>query len=144
MNMSKFSATLFASFLISNVAFADECPKPPYVYFAEITEVYDGNTVTADIDLGFHTWRREEKLRLYGTKAPSIRGDNREQGLESRDWLRSQVLGKKIMIQTIKVNNHLRGKSGRYITALHLREGKSCINLNDELVKNGLAVNMSN
>ncbi len=70
-----------------------ECPSGLYVYKADVTEVYDADTITADIDLGFHTWRKDEKLRLYGIDAPEVRGKSRPQGLLSRDWLRGQIQG---------------------------------------------------
>lgn len=41
-----------------------------YAYRAIITRVIDGDTVVADIDLGFHTWRHGERLRLMAIDAP--------------------------------------------------------------------------
>jgi len=37
-----------------------------YFYKAIIRSVYDGDTATADIDLGFNCWMKNEKLRFYG------------------------------------------------------------------------------
>ena len=59
-----------------------------YEYRAIIIEVYDGDTVTADIDLGFNTWRMGEKLRLARINAPEVRCKERSEGLKARDWLR--------------------------------------------------------
>jgi endonuclease YncB( thermonuclease family) len=63
---------LLTEFFHLPAAYAQNCGL--YTYKAQITEVYDGDTVTADIDLGFHTWRRDEKLRLYEINAPEMRG----------------------------------------------------------------------
>jgi endonuclease YncB( thermonuclease family) len=54
---------------------AAQSPQPPdegalYFYKAEVRDVHDGDTVTADIDLGFSTWLHDQKLRLYGINAP--------------------------------------------------------------------------
>ena len=95
-----------------------------YQYRAVITDVYDGDTVTADIDLGFDIWRRNEKLRLYGIDAPEVRGDERPEGLLSRDALRERLVGKEVTICTIKDRT---GKYGRYLVRIF--EGGRLINL---------------
>jgi micrococcal nuclease len=59
-----------------------------YHYRAVIAEVYDGDTVTADVDLGFSVWLRGERLRLARINAPEVRGDEKESGLAARDFLR--------------------------------------------------------
>lgn len=108
----------------------DECGL--YAYAAEITEVYDGDTVTANVDLGFNTWRRGEKLRLFGIDAPEVRGDSRPAGLVSRDALRERILGKPVIICTIKDKT---GKYGRYLAEIWLGEE----NINKWLLSTGLA-----
>ena len=95
-----------------------------YQYRAVITEVYDGDTVTADIDLGFNTWRRGEKLRLHGIDAPEVRGAERPQGLKSRDALRERLLGREVTVCTIKDET---GKYGRYLVRIY--DGGNPINL---------------
>lgn len=108
----------------------------PFVYNALITAVYDGDTVTAEIDLGLHAWIRGEKLRLNRINAPELRGKERESGLLSRDYLRSILLNKKVVIQTIKDK---REKYGRYLAEIWLTEGSKIINVNDLLVSKGYA-----
>jgi endonuclease YncB( thermonuclease family) len=103
-----------------------------YVYMAIVTAVYDGDTVTADIDLGMHIWATGEKLRLARIDAPEVRGEERAEGLKSRDWLREKINGKKVLIKTIKDK---RGKYGRFLVEIYL-DG---VNLNDQLVEMGLA-----
>ena len=103
-----------------------------FTYKAIIRKVYDGDTVTADIDLGFHTWLTGEKLRLYRINAPEIRGPERPQGLVSRDWLREKLLTREVLIHTIKDR---KGKFGRYLVEIFL-DGE---NINDALVKAGMA-----
>lgn len=88
-----------------------------YAYAAEVTEVYDGDTITADVDLGFSTWRKGEKLRLWGIDAPELRGETRESGLASRDALRDKILGNGVVVCTIKDKT---GKYGRYLAEVYL------------------------
>ena len=109
-----------------------QSPDCFFTYKAIIRSVYDGDTVTADIDLGFHTWIHGEKLRLARINAPEVRGDERPAGILARDWLRKQILGKTVIIRTIKDK---KGKYGRYIAEI-LLDG---ININDALVSNGYA-----
>lgn len=123
---------------LTTAAVAGEC-KPSgnvmanlYHYRAKIVAVYDGDTVTADIDLGFHVWLRGEKLRLIRINAPEVRGPERPQGLKSRDALRRHILGKKVIVETIKDR---KGKYGRYLAEIWLGEE----NVNDWLVSQGLA-----
>ncbi len=108
------------------------CKESLYIYRARITAVYDGDTVTADVDFGFHVWVHGEKLRLRRINAPEIRGAEREQGLVSRDWLRERLLGKDVLIRTTKDK---KGKYGRYLVEIFL-DG---VNINDQLVEEGLA-----
>ncbi|HHJ18432.1 MAG TPA: thermonuclease family protein [Gammaproteobacteria bacterium] len=103
-----------------------------YTYRARIVSVYDGDTVTADVDLGFNTWVHGEKLRLYRINAPEVRGAERAQGLVSRDWLRNQLLDKEVLIRTVKDK---KGKFGRYLVEIIL-DG---VNINDRLVEEGMA-----
>ncbi len=106
--------------------------KQHYIYHAVVTEVYDGDTITVDIDLGLNIWVRDEKLRLHRINAPEVRGEERERGLVSRDWLREKILDQLIVIETIQDK---KGKYGRYLAEVWLEDR----NLNDELVSAGLA-----
>ena len=103
-----------------------------YTYKAVITSVYDGDTVTADIDLGFHVWLHGEKLRLARINTPEVRGNERKQGLVSRDWLREKIDGKQVIIKSRKDK---KGKYGRYLVELFFDN----VNINDELVNQELA-----
>lgn len=109
-----------------------------YFYRAVITEVYDGDTCTVDIDLGLSTWIRGEKVRLYRINAPEVRGPERDLGLQARDFLRSQIEGKAVLIQTIKDRKE---KYGRYLAEVWLEaEDGSRVNINDLLVQSGYAI----
>jgi micrococcal nuclease len=127
------------SFSIQAAEVGERIPKKAdrYVYMANIVRVIDGDTVVADIDLGFHTWRRDERLRLARINAPEPRGDTKEAGLAATEWLKNKVEGKRLIIRTAadKSGRDKRGKFGRYLVELYL-DGR---NLNDEMVQLGLA-----
>jgi micrococcal nuclease len=109
-----------------------------YHYVADVVSVYDGDTIRVSLDLGFGlTWEGSTKkglsLRLYGINTPEVRGDERDHGLMVRDKLRDKILGKKIIVNTIKDKT---GKYGRYLAVIYDLDGT---NINEWLVENGWA-----
>ena len=70
-----------------------------YFYKAVVRSVYDGDTVTLDIDLGLGVWLKKQKIRLYGINTPEIRGEERESGLISKHRLSDMILDKEIVIE---------------------------------------------
>jgi micrococcal nuclease len=108
-----------------------------YHYRAVVQSVYDGDTCTVDIDLGLHSWLHSEKIRLYRINAPEVRGSERQAGLLSRDFLRSQIDGKPVLVQTIKDK---KGKYGRYLGEIWLADPSGDLtNVNDMMVNEGFA-----
>ena len=104
----------------------------PYCYKAKCISVYDGDTVTLDISLGFNITMHKQKARLLGINTPEVRGKEREAGLVSRDRLRELIDGKDIIIATHKDKG---GKYGRLLATIFL-DG---VNINQQLVDEGLA-----
>lgn len=104
----------------------------PYVYKAEITEVYDGDTCTAIVDLGMNV-RIKVKLRLSGINAPEVRGADKLGGIKSRDYLRSLILHRDVMIKTYKDKTE---KYGRWLADIWVDN----IFVNESMVEAGHAV----
>jgi len=104
-----------------------------YTYSAQVTSVYDGDTLTVDIDLGFSIVLRKQTVRLVRINTPELRGSTQEKGLAARDALRSRVLGKPVILKTIKDS---REKYGRWLGEVWV-DGE-CIN--DWMLSEGLAV----
>lgn len=102
-----------------------------YNYKAHIKAVYDGDTVTAVVDLGFLHYQ-EMKLRLYGIDTPELRGAEREEGLKVRDIVREMILDKEVEIHSYKDKQ---GKYGRYLATIIL-DG---VNINQWLIDQGHA-----
>jgi len=108
-----------------------------YHYRALVTEVYDGDTCTVDIDLGLYTWLKTQKLRLHRINAPEMRGADKAAGTVSRDYLRSLILNQPIVLESIKDNTE---KYGRYLAEVWLEREGNWVNVNDMMVQNGCAV----
>ncbi len=105
-----------------------------YEYRAKVTGVYDGDTITCDIDLGFYCWLKNQKIRLVGIDTPEIRGSERARGLLARNKLRELILGKEVIILSKKAK---KGKYGRWLGTIFTIEG---MNVNYYLIENGFAI----
>lgn len=108
--------------------------KDKYFRNINVLSVYDGDTITAHVDLGFGVWAHKVKFRLLGIDTPEIRTRDSEEkiaGYRARDYLRTRVdEGDEITIQSVS-----KGKYGRWLGVLYI-DG---VNINDELVSKGYA-----
>lgn len=104
-----------------------------YEYRAYVRKVYDGDTVTVDIDLGFDIVLKNQKIRLLRINAPEVRGKQRPDGLKSRDALREKISNKWIKVKTEKDK---KGKYGRWLGEIWIND--DCVN--DWLIREGFAV----
>jgi len=106
-----------------------------YEYVAKITRVVDGDTVDADVDIGFNV-HVQERFRLYGINTPEVHSKDQKEkvaGEAAKTRLMGLVLGKVVAIKTMKDDQE---KYGRYLATL-VTDDK--VNVNDLLVKEGLA-----
>ena len=119
-----------------------------YHYTAHVTAVYDGDTVTVDVDLGLGLWRQGQTIRLWKVDTPELRGPEREEGLRVRDFVRDLILDRDILLRTIldKRGQDRTGKFGRLLGEILVENGLeedgdgALINLNDLLLEQGMAI----
>ena len=109
-----------------------------YQYKAEIVRVIDGDTVVADVDLGFNTWRRDEHLRLFGIDTPERRKETMDGWRAAKDALAQRIEGRELIICTVKNKGGGEdvGKYGRYLVKIY--DGDHLVN--DWMIEQGLAV----
>jgi micrococcal nuclease len=91
-----------------------------YEYRAIITKVYDGDTLTADVDMGFNIWSKNIKIRVLGIDTPEIRSkvqSEKKIAYLARDRVRDMCLGKEVIIRTKG-----RGKYGRWLAEVIIDE----------------------
>ncbi len=79
-----------------------------------------------------------EPVRLNRINAPEVRGAERPQGLEAKAYLKERIEGKDVLLETIKEDK--KGKYGRYIVEVWLKQDDSYYNINDEMVTEGFAI----
>jgi micrococcal nuclease len=110
-------------------------PHPLYRYKAVCLSVYDADTCTFLIDLGFSV-HIKEKCRFIGIDTPEIRtrdNDEKKAGLAARDFVKDRIEGKCVEVETAK-----KGKFGRYLVTVYY--GPGSIELNRQLISMGHAV----
>ena len=103
-----------------------------YTYKAKCTSVYDGDSITLDIDLGFNHWMLNQKIRLLGIDTPEIRGPERPEGLESAARLRGLIEGNDVIMVSHRDRT---GKYGRWLATIDLDD----VNSNKLLLEEGWA-----
>jgi micrococcal nuclease len=113
--------------------------KDPYIYrIKQITKVVDGDTIDADIDLGFDI-SLTKRIRLAGVDTPESRtsdANEKKYGLQSKEWLKHKVeSAENILIKTELPDST--EKYGRIIGHLFINDQEN--SLNDQMIVEGYA-----
>lgn len=113
--------------------------KDPYIYrIRSIHKVVDGDTIDADIDLGFDI-SLTKRIRLAGVDTPESRttdANEKKLGLESKDWLKHRLeFAKDIIIRTELPDST--EKYGRIIGHLFINGEETSIN--NQMISEGYA-----
>jgi micrococcal nuclease len=113
--------------------------RDPYIYrIKQITKVVDGDTIDADVDLGFDI-SLSKRIRLAAVDTPESRtadANEKKYGLESKEWLKHKVENaNNILIKTELPDST--EKYGRIIGHLFINEQET--SLNDQMITEGYA-----
>lgn len=92
----------------------------------------DGDTIIADVDLGFRMVMKDQRFRLIGIDAPEKRGISRLEGERSMKVLRNLIEDRWI---TIKTSRDRKEKWGRWLAEVWLDD----ININEKMINEGHA-----
>jgi micrococcal nuclease len=107
-----------------------------YEYACTVTRVVDGDTVDANIDLGFDI-SYFSRIRLYGIDTPESRTRNKDEklrGLLAKDYIvKALATGKQVVVKTALEK---KGKYGRVLGSL-IVDG---LDLNQDMIAKHLAV----
>ena len=104
-----------------------------YEYNSIIRYVVDGDTVDADIDLGFGVWLRDQRIRLYGIDTPESRTRDLTEklfGFAAKDFVKNYLpVGSKQILKTFigKDGEDMRGKFGRILGDFFINDGKMLV-----------------
>ncbi len=109
-----------------------------YEYKCYTVRVIDGNTIDAQVDLGFNVLVRQ-RIKLYGINTADIRSTDdaeKNSALLAKNKLTSLV-GKEFICQTIM---NKRGKIGRTLGNIFVEdENGDRIDINQAMINSGLA-----
>ena len=113
--------------------------KDPYIYrIRSVHKVVDGDTIDADIDLGFDI-SLTKRIRLAGVDTPESRTTDLKEkalGLEVKEWLKHRLDGAKdILIKTELPDST--EKYGRIIG--HLYINGEATSINNQMIAEGYA-----
>ena len=113
--------------------------KDPYIYrVKKVLKVVDGDTIDADIDLGFDI-SLTKRVRLAGIDTPESRTTDLKEkalGLEVKEWLKKRLEGAKdILIKTQLPDST--EKYGRILGKLYINNEET--SLNEQMIDEGYA-----
>ena len=120
--------------------------KDPYIYrIKSVHKVVDGDTIDADIDLGFDI-SLTKRIRLAGVDTPESRTtDVKEKalGLEVKEWLKKKLEGQKDIVVKTELPDSTE-KYGRILGHLFVGDGEvSAVNkkksINEQMIDEGYA-----
>jgi len=112
-----------------------------YHYRANVVDVYDGDTITCNIDLGMGVWLSKQKIRLWGINAPELKGETREAGIGARDHLQKLIMAPGAVLPAmiiLETRKDRRGKYGRWLGIVWAGE-KYEMDVNTVMVADGHA-----
>jgi micrococcal nuclease len=105
-----------------------------YEYAATVRSIHDADSLRADVDLGWSTWRRNEPLRLLGIDAPEL---STPAGKAALAHLRTLLtVGQTITVQTVKDE---REKFGRMLAVIWPGPTPAGLSVNQLLIDAGHA-----
>lgn len=114
-----------------------------YEYKCFIVRVIDGNTIDAEVDLGFNVLIRQ-RIKLHGIKTADIRSlDQKEKDLAIKAKNRLiELLGKEFVCKTVM---NKRGKTGRVLGYAFVEdEYGNRTDINQLMIDEGLATEFGN
>ena len=114
-----------------------------YTYKIKLDRVIDGDTIDANIDLGFDIFTKK-RIRFMGINTPESRTRDLEEkarGLAAKDRLKNLLEGANM----IQLKSHGVGKYGRCLGVLYIdvvdgKEKMTLESVNELLIKEGHAV----
>jgi micrococcal nuclease len=114
--------------------------KDPYIYrVKKVIKVVDGDTIDADIDLGFDI-SLTKRVRLSGVDTPESRTTDLKEkklGLESKEWLKHKLeFAKDVLIKTELPDST--EKYGRILGNLYINN--EALSLNQQMIDEGYAL----
>lgn len=108
-----------------------------YLYPAKAERVIDGDTIVVDLYLGLGVVLDDQYIRFYGIDAWETKGEQKEKGLEAKEYLEERLSKGKIEIEIRpEWGQNGKGSFGRWLGIVYI-DG---VNINVELMEKEHAV----
>jgi micrococcal nuclease len=101
---------------------------------AVIINVHDGDTFDAEVNLGFDV-KRKIRIRLARVNAPEVFGDEKPQGLVSKQFVEDNFLNKEVQVLDEGLDSFRRN-----LAEVYGNFNGDDVNLNDLMVNQKLAI----
>ena len=102
----------------------------PDIKYGRVIKVYDGDTFTIAFRTSYFGHIQRHSVRIADIDAPEMRGEDKESGIRSRDFLRELILDKIVRVKIVKLDNF-----GRFLAHVYIHN----IYINQHLIKNNYA-----
>ena len=113
--------------------------EPPFIYWAEVKRIYDGDTFYCVADLGFHSFHYL-KIRLDSIDTAEIRGDEREEGLQDLEYVKTLMKpGDTVVIKSKKDTSTKSGGFDRWAAHVWVQKDGDWVHLNYHLIVEDIA-----
>ena len=107
-----------------------------YLYPAKVERVIDGDTIVVDLQLGLGVVLDGQYIRFYGIDAWEPKGEQREKGLETKEYLTKRLEEGKIEIEIRpEWGRDGKGSFGRWLGIVYI-DG---VDINAEMMEKGYA-----
>lgn len=119
----------------ATLAFSSNVSAHEHRYQAQVVQVIDGDTLEADLEIGFGFYLKGERFRLARIDAPELKGRSKLQGMAAKDYLTHLLEGQTVLIETQQ-----KDKYGRHIAEVYLTQDGKRVAVSDLLVEAGHAI----
>lgn len=109
-----------------------------YYYKFRVDRVIDGDTIEGKLDKGCKNFDEDVQIRLRHIDAPEKRGATKEAGEGAKRFLEALILGKEVIVHTIKEKDD--DSFGRMLGEVYLPTTERDIYVNQYMMENGQAV----
>jgi micrococcal nuclease len=109
-----------------------------YHYKFRVDRVIDGDTIEGKLDKGRKNYDEDVQIRLRYIDAPEKRGATREAGEISKRFLEALILGKEVVVHTIKAKDD--DNFGRMLGEVYLPTTEGDIYINQYMLDAGQAL----
>lgn len=116
--------------------------KDEYIRRAVVTKVYDGDTITVEMDLGFNLYKKNQHIRLARIDTPELKSSSSKRvfasekalGKDIQDWLSDLLLGKTVFIKSLEKTSF-----NRIVCEVWIYIDDKLLHLNQYMIDHGIA-----